>query len=597
MEHMTTSTLERDPRKTPEAEAIAPIRPAPQSSSARPAQPSHTGSILRRLVSEGGAVFIGSFVLYFIVAWLLDLKYKSFIPDAVSREANGFYVLYSRDPHLAAVGFVWQPLQSMADMFFLIGNHLWPALSHNNMAGSLVSALAMAGTAYQILAALREWGVSRIPRLVLVACFALNPMMVLYGGNGMSEALYMFTLVAATRYLLRWVNTGDLRALAYSAIALAFSYLTRNEAAVAAAAAGVVVGMVSFYRADGRTSLRIKKAFSDVLIVGIPPLIAFAGWAIASYVIVGQFFAQLSSIYGNSAQVSTQQHLTFHGRTLFEVHSVDALAPFILIILAASAVLAFMRRDPRMLAPVAVLGGALGFDMLALLDNAIQDTFRYMILSFPLCVLLVGSVVAAIQNPKTDRIDTQVRSHRTGRGVQTLGVLASVILILMVFIPTTVTTGAAIFNPSIGRLEAAQLDFIFHSHPSKFDLGNEGNFGWVISMGDWFTNRHWPNGSVVVDNFDECVPPMLTSINQPKLFVIPSDRDFQRILADPITFHAHYILEANPAQFPNTSISLQYPPLWTTGAGFTKKVHTFPAQPTCPEFRLFRVLHHSNEVS
>ena len=82
---------------------------------------------------------------------LLDFKYHAFPPDAFSRMANGFYILYSRDPHLAAVGFVWEPLQSIADMVFLLGNHLWPALSHDDMAGSLVSALAMAGAAYQIL--------------------------------------------------------------------------------------------------------------------------------------------------------------------------------------------------------------------------------------------------------------------------------------------------------------------------------------------------------------------------------------------------------------------------------------------------------------
>jgi hypothetical protein len=591
-----TSTLDREASFAPGAMTIAPIHDLPLNSSTHPAHSDPGRSMVRRLTSEGGAVFLVSFVLYFIVAWLLDLKYKSFIPDAVSREANGFYVLYSRDPHLAAVGFVWQPLQSMADTFFLLGNHLWPALSHNDMAGSLVSALAMAGTAYQIMAALREWGVSRIPRLVLVACFALNPMMVLYGGNGMSEGLYMFTLVAATRYLLRWIRGSDLRSLAYSAIFLSLSYLTRNEAAAAAAAAGVVVALISFSRAHGRTSLRVKKAAADVVIIAAPPLIAFAGWAIASYVIVGQFFAQLSSIYGNSAQVATQQHLTLHDRASFEIHSLEALAPFILVILVACAVVAFVRRDPCMLAPVAVLGGALGFDMLALLDNAIQDTFRYMILSFPLGVLLVGSLVAAIQNPTRSTVDTELHLGPRSAGARTLGLLVSVILILVVFIPTTVTTGAAIFNPHLGRLEAAQLDFIFHSHPSKEDLGNEGNYPWIVSMGDWFMDRHWADSDVVVDNFDECVPPMLTSINQPKLFVIPSDRDFQRILADPVTFNAHYILEANPAQFPNTSISLQYPTLWNTGAGFTKKVHTFPAQPTCPEFRLFRVLHHSNEV-
>jgi hypothetical protein len=316
-----TSTLDREADIAPGAMTIAPIHAPPRNSSTHAAQSDSGRSMVRRLTSEGGAVFVGSFVLYFIVAWLLDLKYKSFIPDAVSREANGFYVLYSRDPHLAAVGFVWQPLQSMADTFFLLGNHLWPALSHNDMAGSLVSALAMAGTAYQIMAALREWGVSRIPRLVLVACFALNPMMVLYGGNGMSEGLYMFTLVAATRYLLRWIRGTDLRSLAYSAIFLGLSYLTRNEAAAAAAAAGVLVALISFSRADGRTSLRVKQAAADVVIIAAPPFIAFAGWAIASYVIVGQFFAQLSSIYGNSAQVATQQHLTLHDRAAFEIHS------------------------------------------------------------------------------------------------------------------------------------------------------------------------------------------------------------------------------------------------------------------------------------
>ena len=97
------------------------------------------------------------------------------------------------------------------------------------MAGSLVSVLAMAGAAFQILASLREWGVSRIPRLVLTTCFALNPMVLLYAGNGMTEGLFVFTLVASTRYLLRWIHRGDLRSLAYSGIAMACSYLVRYE--------------------------------------------------------------------------------------------------------------------------------------------------------------------------------------------------------------------------------------------------------------------------------------------------------------------------------------------------------------------------------
>ena len=33
--------------------------------------------------------------------------------DAWSRITNAYYVLYSRDPHLAAIGFIWNPLPSL----------------------------------------------------------------------------------------------------------------------------------------------------------------------------------------------------------------------------------------------------------------------------------------------------------------------------------------------------------------------------------------------------------------------------------------------------------------------------------------------------
>ena len=285
-------------------------------------------SLLRRLASEGGAVFIVSVVAYVVVGALLDFKYQSFSGDAFSRMANGFYVLYSRNPHLAAIGFVWEPLTSLGDIVFLLGNHLWPALAHNDMAGTLTSATAMAGAAYQILSALREWGLSRTPRLVLTTIFVLNPMILFYGGNGMSEGLYLFTLVAATRYLLRWIHTGDLRSMAYAAIALAFAYLTRNEALGAIVAGAVGVALVSYQRVRDTRSVRSSTAFADATIFAVPGLVAAAGWAIASYVITGSFFGQLSSIYGNSAQEKNLSHLKFSGRATYLFHAlISSMAP------------------------------------------------------------------------------------------------------------------------------------------------------------------------------------------------------------------------------------------------------------------------------
>lgn len=592
MEHTATPTLVR----VEQVERLTDPRPGrqdnPQPSDVPLVEPGQRRS--HRILSEGRIVFLFCFCAYLVVAILVDFKYRTFALDSFSRMANGFYIIYSRDPHLAAVGFVWDPLTSLADMVLLLPNHLWPALSHNNMAGSLVSALAMAGAAYQMIAALREWGVSRLPRIVLTLFFALNPMILYYGGNGMSEGLFLFTLLASTRYLLRWMRNGDLRSLAFSAVALGFCYLTRNEAALAALLGGLAVGGVSYWRADGRRSSRIKTSVSDLVIFGVPAFIATVGWAVVSYVITGEFFAQIQSIYGSAAQEKLLSHKTLHGRILYEIHAVTAFAPLLPILLIASVVVALRRRDARMLAPLSVLGGALCFDMASYMGNGIQNYLRYWIVALPLGILLLGCLVAAVQTPHSAHAGAPARIRSSG--VHSLGVLAAPLLILVVMIPTTVSTGSAMFNPGIGVEETQQLSFIFRAHPTPGDLAYPDAYPQSLALGGYFENRHLPNGDVIVDNSVGCMPMIIVTSSQPKLFVIPNDRDYQRILADPITFHTHYIMEANPASFPEAAMSSQYPSLWKTGAGFTKMVHQFPARAACPEFRLFRVLHHSNDV-
>lgn len=554
-------------------------------------------SPLHRKISEGRFLFLLTFGVYLVVAILLDFKYRTFAGDAFARMANGFYILYSRDPHLAAVGFVWEPLTSLADMVFLLGNHLWPALSHNDMAGSLVSSLSMAGAVYQMHAALREWGVSRAPRLVLIAFFALNPMILYYGGNGMSEGLFLFTLIASTRYLLRWMRDGDLRSLAYGAVALGFCYLARNEAALAALLGSMAVGVISYWRADGRRPSRIRTAMSDLVIFGVPAFIAAVGWATVSYLITGEYFAQIQSAYGAAAQEGKLTHLTLHGRVIYEFHAVAAFAPLLPLLLVAAVAVAFRRRDPRMLAPLTVLGGALGFDMVSYMGNGIQNYLRYWIVALPLGILLLGCLVAAVQTPRPPPVGVPAATRSSRSGGRTLGVLAALCLVLVVMIPTTVSTGSSMFNPKIGVEESQQIGYIFQAHPSKYYLFFPGMYQGALALRNYFAGRHLADGDVVVDNSTYCVPVMIVTSNQPKLFVIPNDRDFQRILADPISFHARYLLVPDPSTLAPGAVNILYPSMWATGSEFTKMVHQFPARGPCPEFRLFKVLHHSNTVT
>jgi hypothetical protein len=573
---------------------------APSDPPHRPNDPTqitrrHRRSLLRRLASEGGAVYVIALAIYLVVAYFLDFKYTTINGDAFSRMANGFYILYSRDPHLAAIGFGWQPLTSISDMVFLLGNHLWPALAHNDMAGSLTSATFMAGAGYQLLSALREWGLSRVPRLVLTTFFILNPMIVFYGGNGMSEGLYLFTLVSATRYLLRWVRTDDLRSLAYAAVALGFSYLTRNEATGAIVAGTAGVALVSYWRNKGRRSDRTATALADAAIFAVPGVIAIVGWAVTSYVIVGVPFETLAKGNEASRQAAAIAAIPFSQRANYVFHAITTQWPLIPVVLVIAVIVAIRRHDSRILAPLTVLGGALSFDVLLyVMATGLEPYYRYFIVTIPLEILMVGSVVVSVSpsdNAGTRSLTSTSWSIK-GRGLRCVG---AVLVVLVLTGPSVITTAAAMFNPNIGPEEAQQLGFIFDSHPSASSLAYEERYSTILKISSYFEGLHLPNGDVIVDNSTGCIPEVITTSSRPKIFVIPNDRDFQRELADPLTFHAHYILDSNPSETP-AAPNIIYPTLWNTGDGFAKAIHHIPARGTCPEFRLFRVFRHPNQA-
>ena len=332
------------------------------------------------------------------------------------------------------------------------------------------------------------------------------------------------------------------------------------------------------------------------MIFTAPAIVTVVGWAITSYVITGVFFAEFASNYSNTAAIKYNLFLNFHGRVLYELHCIEALGLFLPLLLVASLVVAIARRDARLLAPMALLGGALASDLILFLKGDITASFRYFILALPFDIFLVGSLVAAIQAPRPTlaRAANSLRVSPT-RG-RTLPAVAAVMLIVAIMVPTAVTTGTALLNPNVGTYESAQIGWIFHAHPSEWDIENKNNYNWILSIGNWFTSRHLPDGDVLTDAAS-CMSNIITTIAQPKIFVIPNDRDFQRILADPISFHTHYILEADPTGSSGTDTSIEYPTLWRTGAGFTKMVHEFPKRAACPAFRLFRVTGQSNTVT
>jgi len=559
----------------------------------------------RRLTSEASIVFALACGIYLVVGILLDFKYESFNGDAMARMANGFYVLYSRDPHLAAIGFVWNPLQSVLDMVPLLFYHAWTPLATHQFAGTLVSVACMAGAVYQIRCALFEWGLGRSTRLILTALFALNPMILYYSGTGMSEALYLFTLVATTRYLARWLRHGDIRSLVYSAISLALCYLDRNEAVVAAIFGSLLVFGASYLRREGYSGTRFRIALGDVTIFVAPFVTSFIGWATTSYVITGEAFAQFSSQYGTTAQlqaIGTSGQLyniglrskALSGEIVFEFHALEYLAPLLPLIAVLGLLKAWRRHDPLVLVPLAILGGGLAFDVFGFFTGSLLWSFRYVIATVPLEILLVGALLA--REPGRDEGAAAARRRQRPFSRGWAAAIAGGTVALALVGPSVPTTAAGMWNPHVGWQEMQLLGYsVFHRHLSALERDFGAHYEHIRELSDYISNMHLPNGQIIVDNSSGCVPETIVNVTNPQVFVIPNDRDYQRTLADPLTFGAHYILVPDSSGTNrNTSTVRAYPSLYQDGAGFASLVHSFRLGLDCGDFRLYRVNKHPN---
>ncbi len=556
----------------------------------------------RRLRVESWSVALTVATIYGAIAWVLDFKYHVYPPDAVSRMANGFYVLYSRHPHIAAIGFVWNPLQSLLDIIPLLAWKLWPAVASHDAAGSLVSAAAMVAAVHQLRATLFEVGVRRTHRLLLVALFALNPMILYYAANGMSEALYLFLALATCRYLLRWFRDGELRSLSYAAVALGLCYLARNEAVGIAIAAGAVVCATTLRRAVGPTRTRVLASVTDGTIFALPFVAAFTGWALAGYVITGQPFQQFTSQYGNKSELALfgsqyGNHGAQIARLAHEATDISSMAPLLPVALILALAVALRRRDGQIAVPLSVLGGGLAFIMLSYLENQVFPWYRFYILSIPLEVLAVGSVLAAAPLGSRVRIGANDRSSAPPRGSWATrphpivtGALGVAVIIAIVG-PSLPATAAGMFNRKVGIEESFQIGFVVHEAGTETAAERAA----AVPMLPYIEDLHLRDGSIVTDeDLHGCVTTMIIRSTNPKVFVIPNDTDFQRVLADPLTFHADYVLVPQPAGFDSVnSVVRAYPSLYDNGAGFARLVRSFPASVgLCPPYRLYRVYGH-----
>jgi hypothetical protein len=537
-------------------------------------------------------------VLYLALGAVLAFGYHTIIGDAWSRVGNANYVLFSRDAHLGAIGFVWTPLPSLLVMPLLPFQAIFPGLVQEGYAANIVSALAMAAAVYQMYGFASDLGIRASLRYLLTAIFALHPMIVLYGANGMSEALFLLFLLTTVRFVARWLKEPNVLFLVVAAASLALAYLTRYEAVIAAAAAASVVGPASYLREPGPRERRRLRAAADLLVLLVPIGAAFFFWALASWIITGDPFPIFNSVYGNSAYVerAATQNAAATGQGTaaalgYVVAQIVGLQPLLPVMLAAGALAAWWRRDVRILAIVVVLAGVLAFQFYAFISGRTYGWLRFYITAVPLGVMVAALCVAEDRGHRLSQVRGATVMHRITRHVGRSrwprvvagGVLAGALVFAA--IPSIWAMG----NLTLGRGETAEQvnALLERSGEGIYEQYSAEQYRGTKDIAQTIDEMQLPRGAVLVDNATAF--PIVLQSRDPRTYVITSDRDFEAALADPKAFGVQYLLL--PPDFQgHDALNRAYPSLYFEGAPFAELVTTFDSPGRSPDWRLYRVI-------
>jgi hypothetical protein len=509
---------------------------------------------------------------FLLVALLLDLVFHALDPAAVAATSRAFVLWHTATPHLAATGSLTDPLPTLASLPLVAFAGPFPALVTHNLAGSLVSVVVAAWAVAQLDRALVALGLARGPRLVLVALFALNPVVLLVAGSGGVGAWVLLALAGTTRHLVSWVGAGGRRPLVLAGTFLALGYLAAPAVVGAALAAGPLVALLAARRA--RPGPRGPAAATETVLFLLPLATTAAGWAVVSLVAGSPSLAPglpsgaSRSVRSGGALLPAQAHHL--------VHDLLDLAPLLVVLLAFAVVLAVGgRADRRLAAVLAVSGGTLVVAAAGFLAGpgrwaALDDVLAVV----PLQVLLAGAVVVGLGPLPA----TRTRPRLTGYLRTTT---AAVVFCLVAVGPSLFSTAAGLLDPAVGVTESAQIGLLFHRGPTPHDQAAAARW---LAVGAGLRELHPGRGAVVAPADTPCLADVVATAPWGALLV-PRDDQLAGVLADPAAHGAHYLLVPSSGG----SLDARWPGLYSRGAGWAGLVRVFPASPECPALRLYRV--------
>lgn len=514
---------------------------------------------------ESLLIFLVSSLVYLAAGIIFNRVLILGESDALSRIANAYYVLYSRDPHLAAIGFIWPPLLSILEIPLL------PILRQFGLiqlAGVLITSFFGGASLVMLNIVLAKLRISEKLRWVLVFLTFIHPNSAYLSAIGMTEPLLIFFILMSVWGFLQmpygtrsWVICG-------TGLALAF-YVRYESLGLMVGVAIAVIILFWTNLGDG-----VAEVEGRLLAVLVPPAYGVAIWMFLNWIVLDNPLYFMIGEYSlsnaqDTAQVSGTAHALFlaWGNIFYTLsYTIErimqqnpAFLPGVIIVSIA----VFVRKNRRMIGLLLILMVIPAFTALLLFMGSLPPWFRYWVYVAPFGAIIIGM------------------AERLIKGVWQKISIASLVVLYALSVPFSIYTmyTDTITEVDIQRLGAYILD------PQKEPTLRSGD-GYYIWRYD---------ASIVAAKVDELSVDGLVMIDaaknqfvilaaeHPERLMITNDSDFQEALKDP-RGKVKYIL----VQEADNIFSRKFPGIYNGAFDWAELIYEFPD--TMNNYRIFEVV-------
>lgn len=514
-------------------------------------------SILTRL-SATRLIFFCALFIYATLGWIGALVIETYNYDGIARIAQAFSVFFSRDPHLAAIGFVWMPLPVLSDLPLVwllqpLGLALW--------SGPLMSAFYTALALAALYDLLGKFELPRAWRVVWIIGLGAHPLIVHNGAMGLSEAPLLACLFWALREFIVWDREGKHSGILLAGIWSALAVFCRYEAMAWVAVTSVAV----FWRWWLDPSRRQSRALqANLLAYLMPPFYALGGWVLANWFVVGNPIYFLvgpgsTATTPDTAQAVGPSHPFAYaqdsvlGSAVLLWRQITDLAPLLALATPLLVILVLWKKAWGDLSYLALGWSILGFTFFTAWRGLLPPFTRYFFWVVP-----AGVIIAAAAY--------QCARERWMRAV-TLALLTATL-----FAPFTWLIPRALErlpDPYPLRLVGA-----FLLPPEVTDYRQvRGQLDEFKAIAVYLNAQNPPRTTLL----DAAIgAPLLFFLARPETLVLTTDRDFKQILSSPLG-RVDQLLVPYPSfdAKGRSDIFKLYPAIYD-GQAWTRLVHEFP---------------------